>query len=274
MTDVRLERSDGFAYREALPEGGAEAPVALLVHGFPESSYMWAGVMPHLAAAGWRAVAPDLPGYGDTPADPPGTWEHHVENLERFRAGLGLDRVALVLHDWGGLIGLRWACDHRGAVSALVVSSTGFFADAKWHALATTLRTEGEGEQLLENLTPEVFASVMRQSAPSMTDEAIAEYLKVTADADRRQGALDLYRSGDFEKLEAYEGCLAELGVPALVLWGGKDEFAPIASAKRFEREIPGSELVVLDEAGHFLVDEDPDRVGSEIARFLGGVEG
>ena len=119
---------EGIAYRE---QGPADGPVALLLHGYPESSHMWRGVMPAVAAAGWRAVAPDLPGFGGSPADPPGTWERHVEAVERFHTGLGLGPVALVVHDWGGLIGLRWACDHPEAVRALAISSTGFFSDGK-----------------------------------------------------------------------------------------------------------------------------------------------
>src|SRR5688500_13768001 len=91
--------------------GNPGDPAVLLVHGYPESSYMWRPALDALAAAGLHAVAPDLPGYGDSEPDPPGTWERHVEALERFRAEQGLGKVALVGHDWGGLIGLRWACD-------------------------------------------------------------------------------------------------------------------------------------------------------------------
>src|SRR5882762_4246216 len=93
---------DGIAYREALPAQPAPgAPVALLVHGWPNSSYMWRDVLPALAGAGWRALAPDLPGYGDSEPDPPATWERHVEALERFARELELGPVALVTHDWG-----------------------------------------------------------------------------------------------------------------------------------------------------------------------------
>ena len=62
---------------------------------------------------------------------------------------LELGPVALVTHDWGVLIGLRWACDHPGAVSALVISDGGFFADRRWHDLANVMRTPGEGEKLI-----------------------------------------------------------------------------------------------------------------------------
>ena len=57
-----------------------------------------------------------------------------------------------VVHDWGGLIGLRWACEQPAAVQALVISSTGFFPDGKWHGMAKALRTPGEGEALVDGL--------------------------------------------------------------------------------------------------------------------------
>src|SRR5687767_2790852 len=167
--------------------------------------------MPHAAEVGWRAIAPDLPGFGDSAADLPGTWERQIEHVERFRQGLGLDRLALAVHDWGGLIGLRWACDHPGAVSALFITDTGFFADGRWHGMAKMLRTEGEGEQLVANVNRELLAMALRQVSPGLSDDALDEFWKAFADDQRRQSHLDLYRSGDFSKLEAYDGRLAAL---------------------------------------------------------------
>jgi len=72
----------GLACREARPARPLDdETVALCVHGFPESSYMWRALLDDLGTAGVRAVAPDLPGCGDSPADPPATWERHVEAL-------------------------------------------------------------------------------------------------------------------------------------------------------------------------------------------------
>jgi pimeloyl-ACP methyl ester carboxylesterase len=262
-----VKRQDGIAYREA---GPSEGPPVLLVHGYPESSYMWRDLIPPLANAGFRAVAPDLPGFGDSPPAPPGTWENHVAALERLRRGVGIERAALVVHDWGGLIGLRWACDHPDAVRALVISSTGFFADGKWHALAQTLQTEGAGEELIGSMTRDGFAAVLREAARDFPDDAIDEYWKAYADEERRRGQLELYRSGDFEKLRPYEGKLGALGLPALLLWGAGDRFAPVASAKRFHRELPDSELVVLEDAAHFVYEEAPQRAAEEVVAFLG----
>ena len=239
-----------LVYREA---GSAGGPVALLVHGFPQSSYMWREIMPPLAAVGRRALAPDLAGFGDSPVDPPGTWERQMDALEGFRQEMGVKSCVPVMHDWGALIGLRWACEHPDAVDALVISSSGFFPDGKWHGMAKALRTPEVGEQALAGLDRDGFAGVLRASSTSFGDEAIDEYWKCLADDAHRRNALEQYRSGDFEKLAGYR--LADLDVPVLLLWGESDEFAPLAGAHRFERELPNTELVVIEGAGHFVWD-------------------
>jgi haloalkane dehalogenase len=261
-----MPEAAGMAYREA---GDPDAPPVLLVHGYPESSYMWAHAMTALAGAGWHAVAPDLPGYGDSEPDPPGTWERHVDALERFRAALGLDPAVLVTHDWGVMIGLRWACDHPGASRALVISDGGFFADRRWHDLANTMRTEGEGERLMEGFTRDGFRALMEQASRGIRGRAVDEYWKGFATDERRRGHLELYRSGDFGKLEPYEGCVAALRLPALVLWGAEDRFAGVKMARRFHEELPESELVVLDGAGHFVWDDEPDATAAALIDFL-----
>jgi haloalkane dehalogenase len=261
-----LGRAAGLAYRSA---GEQSDRVALLVHGYPESSYMWHALLPQLAAAGWRAVAPDLPGYGDSEPDPPGTWERHIEALERFVGELELGQVVLVTHDWGVPIGLRWACEHPGVASALVISDGGFFADRRWHDLANVMRTPGEGERLIETYTREGFTGAMRAVSSGMSDEAIGEYWKGFAGDIRRRGHLELYRSGDFDKLLPYEGRVAALDVPTLVIWGEEDRFASVRMAHRFQEEIPGSELEVLGGAGHFVWDDEPQRANAAVVDFL-----
>ena len=85
-------------FREA---GDAGAPVALLLHGWPNTSYMWEPVLPAIADAAWRAVAPDFPGYGDSPlGDSSGTWEDHVASLDAFVDEHDLAPVALAPQSW------------------------------------------------------------------------------------------------------------------------------------------------------------------------------
>jgi haloalkane dehalogenase len=267
-TRSALARAGGLAYREA---GDATDRAVVLVHGYPESSYMWHRVLPALADAGWRALAPDLPGYGDSNPGGVGfaTWERHVEALERFVRALELGPVALVTHDWGVLIGLRWACDHPGSASALAISDGGFFADRRWHELANVMRTPGDGEKLIEAYTREGFGAALRALSSGMSDVAIDEYWKAFADDARRRGQLELYRSGDFDKLVAYEGRLAALELPTLIVWGEDDRFAAVRMAQRFHEELPGSELAVLDGAGHFVWDDEPERAATTLVDFL-----
>ena len=269
MVDVERAGVDGIAYREAVPAQPSELVPALCLHGFPETSYMWRYVIAALADSGRRGIAPDLPGFGDSPPDPPGTWERQVEAVERLRVALGLERVALVLHDWGGLIGLRWACEHPDAVAALVVSNTGFFADGKWHGMARAMRTPGEGEQMVSAITKDGFTQMLGAVSRGIDATVAAEYWKTFETPGGRQGVLELYRSGDFEKLEAYEGQLSRLGMPTLVLWGENDLFAPVAGAYRFQREIPDAKVVVLEGAGHFVYADEPLRCAREVAEFL-----
>jgi haloalkane dehalogenase len=269
VAEVEPASVDGIAYREAVPPEPSGLLPALCVHGFPESSFMWRQVIAALAESGRRAVAPDLPGYGDSRPDPPGTWERHVEAVERFRLGLGLERAALVVHDWGGLIGLRWACEHPQAVGALVISNTGFFPDGKWSGMAQALRTEGQGEELLSAMTREGFGQMMAGISRGMDEASADEYWKAFETEPGRRGMLELYRSGDFEKLKPYEGKLAELRVPTLLLWGKNDPFAPVAGAHRFKRELPDAKLVVIEEAGHFVYADQPERSATEVAEFL-----
>ena len=261
-----MRRAGPLAYRE---DGPAEGPVALLLHGYPESSYMWRHVMPALARRGWRSIAPDLLGFGDSDSDSPHTWERHVGSVARFRGDLGLERVALVMHDWGGLIGCWWACDHPENVSALVLSATGFFPDGRWHGVAQAARTPGTGEEMVEGMTREGLAAILRQNGSGFHDEAIDEYWKCFGDEDRRRGQLEFWRSADFEKLEPYDGKLAELGVPTLILWGETDPYAFVPSAHRFHEEIPGSKLTIVKGAGHFVFEDAPEQTAGEVAEFL-----
>jgi len=268
---ARVEQRDagGVAYREAVPDQETDLVPALCLHGFPETSYMWRDVLEALADSGRRALAPDLPGFGNSSPNPPGTWERQTKAVERFRNEVGLERIALVVHDWGGLIGLRWACEHPEAVAALVVSGTGFFPDGKWHGMARALRTAGEGERMVSSMNREGFAQMLAAVSSGIDATVAAEYWKTFESQDGRQAVLDLYRSGDFEKLEAYDGRLAEIGAPTLILWGEDDLFAPVAGAHRFKREIPNSKVVVLKGAGHFVYADEPRRSAGEIVGFL-----
>jgi hypothetical protein len=129
-------------------------------------------------------------------------------------------------------------------VRALVICATGFFPDGKWHGLAKAMRTEGEGERIVDGTTREAFGQMLAAVAPGISEQALDEYFKAYADPVRRRGQLELYRSGDFAELEPYRGRLAALGVPTLLLFGSGGPLrapspARIASRRRSRTRAP-----------------------------------
>jgi haloalkane dehalogenase len=269
VPQLTVKRAGEVAYREVEPSQKPDRVPALCIHGWPQSSYMWRHLLPALASAGHRTVAPDLHGFGDSPPDPPGTVERHVEAVERFRRQIGLDRVVLVVHDTGGLIGLRWACDHPGAVAGLVITNTGFFPDIEWIEIAKTMRTPIQGEALVDSLSRDGFATLLEAASSAFDEHALDEYWKAFTSADGRRGMLELYRSFDLDELKPYQARLAALEVPALILWGQQDEFLPLDYATRFAEQIPGSKLVLLEGVRHFLFEDEPERCAQEVIDFL-----
>jgi haloalkane dehalogenase len=154
-------------------------------------------------------------------------------------------------------------------VRALVISATGFFADGKWHGLAKAMRTEGEGEQIVDGTTRQAFGQMLAAVAPGISEQSCDEYFKAYADPGRRRGQLELYRSGDFSELERYRGGLAALDVPTLLLFGSEDPFAHVATAHRLAQEIPHARTEILDGVGHFMFDEVPERAATIVVHFL-----
>jgi haloalkane dehalogenase len=269
VTQLALKRAGGIAYREAESAQPSDRAPVLCLHGWPESSYMWRYLLPALASAGRTALAPDLAGFGDSPPDPPGTWERHVDAVERFRVEVGLDRVVLVVHDTGGAIGLRWACDHPDAIAGLVISNTGFFPDVDWTEIATAMRTPGQGEALVDSLSRDGLATLLEAASSGIDEPAADEYWKAFSTAAGRRGMLELYRSFDLDELEPYQERLSGLGVPTLILWGEQDEYLPRDYASRFASEISSAKLVLLNYARHFLFEDEPQRCADEIINFL-----
>jgi haloalkane dehalogenase len=116
---------------------------------------------------------------------------------------------------------------------------------------------------------PHAKGSPPCSASAGIDDSAIDEYWKAYADDTRRQGQLDFYRSMDFEKIAPYDGKLAALGVPVLLVFGGQDPFVSPATAHRFERDLPDTDLVLIEDAGHFVWEDAPERCAEALRSFL-----
>ena len=268
MAAVELRHAGPLAYREALPAGEATGPAVALIHGFPESSLMWAPLMERLAAAGRRCIAPDLYNLGDSQETGPATFQRNVDALTEFMRAHGENELVLVVHDWGGHVGLAWACDHPAQIAAMVISDTGFFSDARWHGLAETIRGP-DGEGLVNSLDREGFAGLLNGDKEIFSAEEVDAYWQPFENGRGQRATLDYYRSLDFTDLSPWDGKLAAIGAPTLILWGAEDPFAILRAGERFHRELPVSELIAVEGAGHFIWDEEPERCAEEVLAFL-----
>ena len=109
----------------------------------------------------------------------------------------------------------------------------------------------------------------MLRADGEFSDDDVDAYWEPFVSGRGREATVEFYRSMDFEKLEPYEGKVAAMGVPTLLVWGAADKFAPISGAHKFEREIPGAELIAIEGAGHFVFEAERERSVEEVRSFL-----
>ena len=254
-------------YREA----GAGEPI-LLLHGNPNSSYLWRKLLPRLARFG-RAVAPDHYGFGrsDKPADADYSVPGYVRYLKGFTAALGLDRLHLIVHDFGGPFGLGFAITHPGRVRSLVVMNTIFYPDYEWHPLAKIWRTPEEGERWMAGWTRERFVNGRLKTLvhpENLTPADLEAYWEPISDPAMRAAVLKLYRNTTPSEHPEWEEGLRRLKVPALIIWGRQDPYIPLETAERFHRDLKGSSLFVLDDASHLVQEDQPEKVAQLIESF------
>jgi len=255
-------------------EGSGE-PV-LFLHGEPTSSFLWRNVIPPVVASGRRAVAPDLFGFGrsDKPADIGWyTYDRHVASIEGLVDALELRGITLVVHDWGGPIGLRFAVEHDDLVDRLVILDTGLGGgrapSEEWLRFREVVRRVGgaiEPARLVEAGTVNGLSDEVREAyaAPFPTPESKAGVLAfpelVPAEPHHPNA----------EPMNRVRATLRSWEKPTLIVWAAEDAVLPPAHAHAFAELIPGAvEPVVLEGAGHFLQEDRPDELANAIVRFL-----
>jgi pimeloyl-ACP methyl ester carboxylesterase len=228
------------------PLSGDRAPV-LYVHGNPTSSDDWLAFLDRLGG-----IAPDLPGWGRSSKR--GDGDFTMDGLGRFVGAfadhLGLERVRLVVHDWGAAA-LQWAAANPDRIEKLVVvDAVPLLAGYTWHRWARLWRTRGAGEVAV-GLTA---GAVLRRALPGdLGAQAAAHW-----DQGTQRAVLRLYRSAPPDRLAAAGAGLDALrGVPSLVVWGGRDPYIGTAFAAAYAQRL-GAQLVVSDDAGHWPWVDDP----------------
>jgi pimeloyl-ACP methyl ester carboxylesterase len=243
-------------------------PPALYLHGVPSSSLEW---RPFLERGG--GLAPDLPGFGRS--GKPGSRSYTIAEydafVERFLDHLGVERVKLVVHDWGA-VGLVFAQRLPARVERLViVNAVPLLPGYRWHRTAKIWRTPVLGELAMG--TTSRFTSRLASRESNVTpgpmpdqwlDDVLAHF-----DHGTQRAILRLYRSSPPDVLAAAGRDLGALEVPALVAWGMKDPYIPSRFAREYAQALPRAELVELEDAGHWPWLDRPDLV-DRLVGFLG----
>lgn len=257
---------------EAGPERVAEAVV--FVHGNPGSCDDWERLAGAVGAIGVRAVALDLPDFGETIA--PKGFAHDVPAYATFLGealgALGVARVHLVIHDFGGPIGLVWAAMHVERVASVTLIDTGILPGYRWHRLARIWRTPVLGELFQAISSPALLRRTIGRAEPRGLPREFLDKLHYSRRT--RRAVLKLYRATDDPGAagEAFAAFMREQDIPALVIWGEHDAYLPFSYAARQRDAFPSADVHVLAASGHWPYADAPETVERLLVEFVGRV--
>ncbi len=277
---VNLDGVEIF-YREA---GPVDAPVVLLPHGYPCSSFQYRALMPRLADR-WRLVAPDYPGFGYSSTPDPQRFDYdfdgYADFLDRFAATLGMTRYALYLHDYGSQIGLRHAIARPERIAALIIQNGDIYEDAlgpKYEAIKRYWSDPSAGNRVRleeavseEGFRDEFVGEVNATVAARLPPDLWKLHWPLMNTPLRRELAVRLMEGlkENVTWFPRYQGYLRENRPPTLIVWGPNDGYMPAEAARAYLRDLPDAELHLLDDAGHWLLETHLDAVVTLGRAFL-----
>ena len=253
---------------------GEGKPVVFL-HGEPTWSFLWRKVIPPVRAAGLRCIAPDLAGFGrsDKPTDIGWySYDRHTEMTATLLEDLDLREATMVVHDWGGPIGLRLAIEHRERIERLVILDTGLFTGHQRMADAWTAFRD------FVERTEDIPVGYLVRGACKHDpgEEAIAAYDAPYPNAQSKAGArafpLMIPLTPEAPGASAGQRVLDDLRNdrrPTLMLWADSDPVLPLATGEHFAAAIGREKPRTIENASHFLQEDQGPLIGGLIAEWL-----
>lgn len=265
-------------YREA---GNPDAPTVLLLHGFAASSFMYRGLIPHLADR-YHVIAPDLPGFGFTEAPGRGQYDYTFDRLARtmtrFTEQLKLDRYALQVFDYGAPVGWRMALAHPSRVLAIVSQNGNAYEEGLGEGWAPIQKywkepTQANRDALHDFPTP---ASIRWQYLEGVPDQslvapdAIALESMLVARPGNAEVQLDLLLdyASNVAMYPEFQAWFRQHQPPLLAVWGRNDPFFLPAGAEAWKRDIPTADVRFYD-TGHLALETHGEEIGTVIRAFL-----
>ena len=252
-------------------------PAVVLVHGTPTWSFLYRALIARLAR-GHRVLAVDHLGFGlsDKPADGSYRPEDHARRLEALLESLDLSSVALVVHDFGGPIGLAYALRHPERVRRVVVFNSWLWslADDRRVARAARLAAGPVGRFLYRrlNVSPRWLIPLVMADRRRLAPAVHAHYVRPFPTPATREGPWALARALA-ESSAWYDGLWSQrerlCDTPMLLLWGMRDPTFGAAALAQWRAAFAHAVVVELPESGHFVLEESPDEAVEQVARFL-----
>ncbi|MCY4523809.1 MAG: alpha/beta fold hydrolase, partial [Halobacteriovoraceae bacterium] len=258
-----------------LDEG--DGPVVILVHGNPSWSFLYRNLIKTLKS-GFRVIVPDHMGSGlsERPYHYPYTLSSHIENLNNLTSHLRLKSYSLVVHDWGGPIGMGHALQNLSALESLVILNTAAFFDEKLPKRIRLCRTPLVGEWFMRS--PMGFAYLASKMAVNRPLSASASkgYLYPYNNYKNRIGNARFVQdiplnknNSSYSQMLKIQNNLGKLTCPKLIAWGGGDFCFNRRFYDRFLKIYPDARHVYLPRAGHYLLEDAGEDVIPMIESFL-----
>jgi len=261
--------------RIACRHRGAGAAVVFL-HGTPSHAYIWRKVIPAVEAQGHRVIAYDLLGYGasERPVDRDTSVAAQAMLLEQLLDHFALERFTLVAHDIGGAIAQIFGTTHPERLEALILLDTVSYDS--WPSETWREIIRDHLDTYAAKPQDEFEAMVRRQLEMTVADpanmagETLEAYLAPHRSAIGRASFFEhQVRHYDSAYTERLVDRLDRLTMPVRILWGAEDRWQPTTYAQRLAGDIPDAELVIIPKAGHFVIEDAPERVTEEILDVL-----
>jgi pimeloyl-ACP methyl ester carboxylesterase len=281
VTSIQKIEADGVKvfYREA---GDPSAPVVLLLHGFPTSSFMFRELIPRLAGQ-FRVIAPDLPGFGFTEVPEERKYTYSFDSLARtieaFTEALGLNRYAIYVFDYGAPTGLRLAMAHPERVSAIVSQNGNAYEEGlgdawgpirKYWADPTAENREAIRKSIL-NLEGTRWQYTHGVSNPeSVAPESYMLDVALLERPGNKEIQLDLFLNyaSNVKLYPKFQEYFRKSRPPLLAIWGKNDPFFIPAGAEAFRKDLPNAKVQFLD-TGHFATETHVVEIASAMEEFL-----
>jgi len=258
-----------------IDEGQGE-PI-LMLHGNPTWSFYYRELIRVFSGTN-RVVVPDHIGSGlsKKPQDWSYQLKDHIDNIERLVDKLGLKGLTLVLHDWGGAIGMGLATRRPELIKRLVILNTAAFYLNDIPRRIQMCRLPVIGEWIVRRLNGFALPATWMASAKGLSKEAKKGYLYPYDSYENRVGVSafvqDIPMEADHPSLvtlRGIEGKLSQIKVPTLILWGGRDFCFHKDFYTRWIEIYPQATSVWLEDAGHYVLEDAKERVIHEISSFL-----